>query len=151
MKATKEKYQGFTVFECLVALLVISLVALLINDLIRVEKQLRESNQLKSAIKWHLFLIQLENSSQGWQYVSSTQQSITFKDRLDNHSDNYLIIEGGQKQLKKRKRGGYEPLLFEVADWSVRESQKGLRLKVEMSDGGHYESLFYQWQQGSEE
>ena len=79
MKATKEKYQGFTVFECLVALLVISLVALLINDLIRVEKQLRESNQLKSAIKWHLFLIQLENSSQGWQYVVQLSSQLLSK------------------------------------------------------------------------
>lgn len=144
-KQAAEANKGLTLLECVIALGTISLLVLVLMGIIKIVQRTTEQRLLSSELTWHLFLIQLANTSATWQLTSIEPKRIVFQDMADEQSTNVITIEKYHNQLKKQKRGGYDVLLLNIADVIFYETGEGIALKVVMEDSKTYEALFPLW------
>ena len=92
-----KKYAGFTMLECLVALVVLSCMCQLFQLMIQqsfIGNQYLKNNDSKS---WHIFLIQLEKECQKLVFQTGSAQEISF---LDSETNKTISI-----QIKEDKDG----------------------------------------------
>lgn len=148
-KARQDKFdsiKGVTLLECVVALSVMMIVLLLLMDALQLATRTSEKDFVSSELTWHLFLIQLANTSDKWELVKVEPERLVFRDLNEAGMDNRLSIEKYHSQIKKQKRGGYDALLLGVSQVKFFEGSKGVVLNVEMKDGKSYQALFPFWQ-----
>lgn len=137
--------KGLTLLECVIALAVMMIVLLLLMDGLKLMNKTSDGDFLSSELTWHLFLIQLANTSKKWELVKVEPKRIVFKDLNETGIDNELIIENYHSQIKKQKRGGYDALLLGVSQAKFVEESQGVVLAVEMQDGKSYQAVFPLW------
>ena len=105
-----KKYAGFTMLECLVALVVLSCMCQLFQLMIQqsfIGNQYLKNNDSKS---WHIFLIQLEKECQKLVFQTGSAQEISF---LDSETNKTISIQIKEDKIIKRVNGkGYQPLLM---------------------------------------
>ena len=92
-KEPNKKYAGFTMLECLVALVVLSCMCQLFQLMIQqsfIGNQYLKNNDSKS---WHIFLIQLEKECQKLVFQTGSAQEISFLDSETNKTISIQIKE----------------------------------------------------------
>lgn len=142
------KNAGFTLLEAVVALFVVSLICLSFSWLVAIGQKLTTKDQLTHELAWHVFLIQLENAAEKWEFQQVAENRLYFIDRLDG--DKEIIIEHYRHQIKKAKNRGYEPLLFNVQEMQVQQTEKGVEMEVVFNDNREYQAYFSRWQAKTE-
>ncbi|MBM7688808.1 prepilin-type N-terminal cleavage/methylation domain-containing protein [Enterococcus ureilyticus] len=122
-----DKYLGFTLIECLLALLILSSICLLFSACIKnvavVTKQLKSEREKE----WHIFLIQLENELVNCYYEKTQTNKIVLKNKKNG---NVVWIEYKLGKIVKVENGGYQPLLTEVKTATFNEEGKTIVIKV---------------------
>lgn len=147
----KERNQGFTLLEGIIALVVVGLITSSFNWLFPLAAQLNREEMITSSNDWHLFLNQLENSLTEWEYVnvSADQKKVNLIDRVDQETPFEILFLKQPRQetgvIIKRKRGGYEPVLMQVKEAQFSASPNYVTLEVILGDGKVYEAKIYQW------
>lgn len=132
------KNRAFTLLECLVAMLVLSLSLLMLTA---VFLQVPKVNQLIAAKKeqeWQAFFIQFERELQGCTYVSASSRELLLK----NSKNQTVKINLANRILKKQENNGYQPLLTEVESVNFEQKNTIVELSIMFTNGekkiGHW-------------
>lgn len=132
------KTKGFTLIECLLALMVLSISLLMVDAII---KQIPQVNQQLSARKdqeWHIFLLQLERELAACTYISVTTYTLI----LHNAQNKTVTIDRINGVIRKRENNGYQPLLTEVSGLTYQKINESIRFTVTFENG---EQKIGQW------
>lgn len=135
-------YHGFTLFECLVSLVVLSVILVSFSWFFQIYERL-PANQSDSARLWHLFILNSEGTSREWDLLKVEEKRLFFKDR---RTDATLKIELVSGQLRKRQGRSSELLLEGIKRVNYRVDELGVRMDVTFNDGKSYQGNFPQWQ-----
>ncbi|EJH6408013.1 TPA: ComGF family competence protein [Enterococcus faecalis] len=135
-----KKYAGFTMLECLVALVVLSCMCQLFQLMIQqsfIGNQYLKNNDSKS---WHIFLIQLEKECQKLVFQTGSAQEISF---LDSETNKTISIQIKEDKIIKRVNGkGYQPLLIGIKNGQFKNEGQSFTLKVTFTSGKTFDSFF---------
>lgn len=116
-------YSGFTLIECLLALIILTVICLLFSASIKnaavVTKHLKNEREKE----WHIFVIQLENELRNCRYEKSQENRIILKNKKN---DKIVWIEYKLGKIIKVENGGYHPLLTEVKQANFKEEGKSI-------------------------
>ncbi|WP_235032890.1 competence type IV pilus minor pilin ComGF [Enterococcus sp. CSURQ0835] len=123
MKSQKNK--GFTLLECLVALLMLAGILLVISGLIKYTEKTERQLSYYQEREWHVFLFQLEHELRQATYREVKNNQIIFEDQL-------VIKQLNDKLIKSK---GYQPLLTNVKQFTCYETKGGVEYEVEFSQG----------------
>lgn len=146
MKNKTARFSGFTLVEGLLSLLILSFLVMLMQLFVTASLKMSSYTQKKCALEWHLFLTQLENTSQGWQVQKVESQRLTLiSEKEEGGKREPFEITPHKNQLKMKKRGGYEPLLTKVVSSHFSINNQEVSIAVVMEDGKKYQSLFPKW------
>lgn len=135
-----KKYAGFTMLECLVALVVLSCMCQLFQLMIQqsfIGNQYLKNNDSKS---WHIFLIQLEKECQKLVFQTGSAQEISF---LDSETNKTISIQIKEDKIIKRVNGkGYQPLLIGIKNGQFKNEGQSFTLEVTFTSGKTFDSFF---------
>lgn len=134
-----KKYAGFTILECLVALVVLSCMCQLFQLMIQqsfIGNQYLKNNDSKS---WHIFLIQLEKECQKLVFQTGSAQEISF---LDSETNKTISIQIKEDKIIKRVNGkGYQPLLIGIKNGQFKNEGQSFTLEVTFTSGKTFDSF----------
>lgn len=142
-RKSSKGYSGFTLIECLVALVALTLIISSFSWLLQIEKKLAVANQGDSARQWHLFVVSIEGRSREWQLVKVEPQQLYFRESADG---DLLWLEFSAGKLRKRKGRSSELMLENVKEVVFAVGDLGVRMDVTFKDGKNYQGNFSQWQ-----
>ncbi|OTN77758.1 hypothetical protein A5886_002859 [Enterococcus sp. 8G7_MSG3316] len=123
--------KGFTLLECVLALVILSVSLLMIDGII---KQIPKVNQQITARKdqeWHIFLLQLERELATCTYISVTDYTLF----LQSAENNTVTIDRINGVIRKRDNNGYQPLLTEVSGLRYQKINESIRFTVTFENG----------------
>lgn len=132
MKAKlKNRSRGFTLLECLVALLVLSGSILLLHGLIKHIGKVEEQLSVYHSREWEVGILQLEHELKGFNYVKTEPLRIV----LNDGSENQAKIERSNSTVRKSYKGGHQPLFTQVYSFNCRQVGQVVELNVTFNDG----------------
>ncbi|KAF1299626.1 hypothetical protein BAU15_00140 [Enterococcus sp. JM4C] len=126
-----KSYSGFTLLECLIALIVLSGLFLLIGPFIQITQETHQQLQQTKEKEWEIFLVQLEYELQEDLFVKVEGDTFYLK----NSTGGDVLIEPYQHLIRKKENGGHQPMLTEVATFKAKQENKQIRLEVVFLDG----------------
>lgn len=138
-------FKGFTLLECVISLMVLTLIIQSFSWFLQIERQSVRSKGRSSSLEWHLFATNLDNASENWRFIKMENELIWFKDSQEREGDNLFFIEQVNYQLRKRKHNGVELLLENVEAVWYSTSETKIRMEVTFTDGKKYRGDFPQW------
>lgn len=139
-------YEGFTLMECLVSLVALGLVILSFSWFLQIEQKLiNRSKGVSTALEWHLFTANLDNTSANWSFVKVEDETIWFREVSEGEGTTLFFIEHVNGQLRKRKNSGIELLLDHVEKISYGVNGADVRMDVVFTDGQKFQGVFPQW------
>lgn len=139
-------YQGFTLIECLVSLVVLGIIILSFGWFLQIESKLANRPRgLTSSLEWHLFTTNLDNTSQNWRFLKLENGNIWFSEPAGKEGNDIFFIDFVSSQLRKRKNNGVELLLDNVDNVSYSIGEVDIRMDVTFTDGKKYQGIFPQW------
>ncbi|EOI03081.1 prepilin-type N-terminal cleavage/methylation domain-containing protein [Enterococcus moraviensis ATCC BAA-383] len=123
----KRSFLGFTLIECLLALLLLSIISMLFSASIK--NTATVSNYLKSEKEkeWHIFVIQLEEELKNCRYEKTQANKIILRNKKNN---NNVWIEYKLGKIVKVENGGYHPLLMKVKEAVFSEVNHTIEMQV---------------------
>lgn len=131
LKNDRQNYQGFTLWEGLLGLLVLSLSVLLFSSLLINAQYFTKQLENTETKTWNIFLLQLANERQEFLIQNITTNKITF---FDPEKQESFSLEFKQNKLVKSKNNGYQPLLVEVKMANFEQFDSAVLLTVRLSD-----------------
>ena len=111
------KSKGFTLLECLLSLWVLAIFLLLISGIVKHLAPVNQQIMARKDQEWHVFLFQLERELSTCTYLSVSETTLY----LRSSQNNSVTIDRINRVLRKRDNNGYQPLLTEVTDVSLRK------------------------------
>ena len=124
-----KKYAGFTMLECLVALVVLSCMCQLFQLMIQ-----------QSFIGNQYLKIQLEKECQKLVFQTGSAQEISF---LDSETNKTISIQIKEDKIIKRVNGkGYQPLLIGIKNGQFKNEGQSFTLEVTFTSGKTFDSFF---------
>jgi competence protein ComGF len=133
------KSRGFTLWECLLSLVILGLSTLLLNGIIRQIPQTNRQLFARKDQEWHIFLIQLERELEACTYLTVYSQALY----LRSGGDNLVTIDRINGKVRKKDNGGYHPLLTEVSLLTFEKLASAIQFTVTFENG---EVRIGQWQ-----
>ncbi|MBO1308197.1 prepilin-type N-terminal cleavage/methylation domain-containing protein [Enterococcus sp. 669A] len=127
----QRRSQGFTLLECLVALLVLSGSILLLHGLIKHISKVEQQLSVYHNREWEVGLLQLENELKGFEYYNTEAHALVLKDNVNND----VRIERINSTVRKSYKGGHQPLFTQVYAFKCRKVGKTVELNVTFNDG----------------
>lgn len=124
------KSKGFTLIECLLVLLLLSVSLLMTTSIFL---QIAPINRQLSARKdqeWHVFLIQLERELKDCTFFHVNSHTLYLKN--EKGQDVRINIINGR--LRKQENNGFQPLLTEVADLAFEKKDEMIQFTVTFSN-----------------
>lgn len=121
------RFSGFTLIECLVSLMILSLMCLFFSTAIRHVVNVTHHLQSENERMWHIFLIQLEHELKNCQYQKIEDQAIVLINQTNQHQVQIVFKKG---KIIKVDNGGYQPLLMNVKEIVFKEEGKSIYLTV---------------------
>lgn len=120
-------YQGFTLLEYLVALLVFSCICGLFSGF--VQQTTRSSKQVMNTEgkQWQIFLIQLENELAGLELQQISSKELLLLNRRNQHK---ILIQFKGDKVIKRDNGGYQPLLTGLSEASFQQQDHKISIQA---------------------
>ncbi|MGX7131012.1 MULTISPECIES: competence type IV pilus minor pilin ComGF [Enterococcus] len=133
----RQIHRGFTLLECLFALLILSGFLLLTNGTIQHHKQLAPLLMRRNRQEFEVFLIQLENELQERTFEKSTATEINFKTHVVDTVPSVIrtTIKVQNEMIIKNENGGYHPLLVDVKKVLFHQTDTGIDIKVWFFNG----------------
>ncbi|KAF1301925.1 competence type IV pilus minor pilin ComGF [Candidatus Enterococcus willemsii] len=128
------KTKGFTLLECVIALLLLSLSLLVIPTMIQQSKRINHHVLGRDDQTWHVFLIQLENKLSEGEFSHIKNNKIyfyKFREKTNVPYECQIELNQTKGELVIREDGGYEPILTEVQ--SLRVIQEVNRVLIEIT------------------
>lgn len=113
------KLTAFTLLEALLALLMLGGICSIFSAVITHNLAVKENLAQTPTKEWENFLIQLQRETTGYTLEKITSMRITLKrstqgkDSDVSEEDPYIYIERYEDVIRKRKKNGYQPLLFD--------------------------------------
>lgn len=102
------KRSGFTLLECIISLLVVSMITVLIQLALPAVNQLQTAS-LKDTTDWYLFLERLEDDQKNFSLVDVQKSYLVLSSTTS--SDQYIVQGGRQAIYLRTNHGGYLPIL----------------------------------------
>lgn len=131
-KKIKRYYlKGFTISECLVSLLVLSIICLLFSSILTNVRVTTVQLKNSSKKEWQVFLIQLENELKSCQYQSVDINKFIFKNKKN---EKIIWVEFKLGKIVKVENGGYQPMLMNVKQAVFEEESNYIRLTIIFED-----------------
>ncbi|WP_137597497.1 competence type IV pilus minor pilin ComGF [Paucilactobacillus kaifaensis] len=135
------KKSGFTLIECILALLITSMVAMLIGLFLH-SFQKNDHQTIDESAQWYLFLRELESPTHQFQLMSCSDHRLMLNSPI---SVKYYQLNGKSTHLYlslQENGGGYLPLLDRVKDFHAQQiSDRQVELKVETLSGHKYDNI----------
>ncbi|MGX6978829.1 competence type IV pilus minor pilin ComGF [Vagococcus elongatus] len=134
----KQNYQGFTLLEALVALLVLLLTCSFFVGLIRGTQQLIHDDGAQNHMEWHLFLNQLTHELTNLTLVEVGEDYLKLIEKGPKNEIYRTTIElyYRRQMIRKSTNGGHQPLLLHVRKAKFKEVATGvIEINVELLDG----------------
>lgn len=128
------KNSGFTLLECLVALLMLSGVLLLFSSLIQHAHKMEQSLSGYHQLEWEIFLLQLDNEMENVTYKQSSRGEIVGETESEGRTVT-VVINTVNKKIVKHQSGGHQPLLTGVKEFVCQENNQGVDFHVTFTDG----------------
>jgi competence protein ComGF len=125
------KTSGFTLIECLLALVVLSVSLLMVDGIIKQIPQVNQQLSDRKDQEWHIFLLQLERELATCTYISVSDYTLF----LRSAENNIVTIDRINGVIRKRDNGGYQPLLTEVRGLSYQKVNESIRFTVTFENG----------------
>ncbi|HPR81466.1 MAG TPA: competence type IV pilus minor pilin ComGF [Enterococcus sp.] len=132
------KYKGFTLVECLLALLVFSLCLLLVPRMIIQSKHMNEVVLGRHEQEWHVFLLQFEQKLSEGEFVKAQGSKVFFnKPRAVENKVYECRIEYNAKnqEIVIRDDGGYEPILTSVENVTFIQYPYSVTFEITFNNG----------------
>ncbi|WP_348920598.1 competence type IV pilus minor pilin ComGF [Enterococcus rotai] len=123
----QHKFSGFTLIECLLALLVLSIICLLFSASIKNAVVVTSRLKSEREKEWQIFMIQLENEVKSCHYEKTQSNKIILTNTKNNKK---VWIEHKLGKIVKVDNGGYQPLLTEVKQAIFKEEGKYVMIEV---------------------
>ncbi|MEO1773145.1 competence type IV pilus minor pilin ComGF [Candidatus Enterococcus ferrettii] len=130
-KKERWRIKGFTLLECLVALLVLSGSLLLLDGLIKHMTKMEQQLTAYHSREWEVGLLQLENELAGFDYSNTEAHRIVLKDK----EGSTLKIERANSTVRKNYKNGHQPLFTQVYAFSCQEVDHTVEFDVTFNDG----------------
>lgn len=135
------KRKGFTLIECILALLVTSMVVILIGLLLHsFEKSDHQS--IDESAQWYLFLRELESPTHQFQLMRCSDHRLMLNSPV---SVKYYQLNGKSSHLYlslQENGGGYLPLLDHVRTFHAQQiSDRQVEIEVETISGHKYDNI----------
>ena len=132
--------KGFTLFECLCALLIAGLVCLLLAGMMSQLKISHRQLGKRHSREFEVFMLQLPQVLAGCQEPVLLSNGIEFKKKsIQNGNEMMIAVRLRYRHLSKRvfknENGGNEMLLTEVKAFRCNIAPEGVKLVVEFLDG----------------
>lgn len=132
LKKSNKSWQGFTLLEAMVGLMVLSLSMLLFTGLLENAKFLEKYLAHSEEKNWSIFLLQLESECRGYNINEVKSNQIKFVHSTTNEAF-FLKYKNGK--IIKSKNKGYQPLLLNVKAANFEKSTSGAKLSVLLENG----------------
>lgn len=134
------KSRGFTLIECILALLVTSMVVFLIGLFLHsFEKS--DHQTIDESAQWYLFLRELESPAHQFQLMNCSDHRLMLNSPV---SVKYYQLNGKSSHLYlslQENGGGYLPLLDHVKVFHAQQiSDQQVKFKVETTSGHKYDN-----------
>lgn len=126
-----QQYKGFTLLECLVALLVLGGSLLLLDGLIKHVAKVEQQLTAYHSREWEVGLLQLENELAGLNYRKTEAHRIVLEDK----SKITVKIEKANSTVRKSYKNGHQPLFTRVYAFNCREVNHTVEFDVTFKDG----------------
>lgn len=123
------KNKGFTLLECLVALLMLSGLLLLISGLFKHVQQTEKVVSSHNEREWQVFLLQLENELEEVEIHTVKQNQI-----LGVEEEKSVKIYLVNKKIAKSKNNGHQPLLTGVKKFTCQQEGAVISFEVTFTD-----------------
>lgn len=130
MKGKIDKFEGFTLIECLVALLVVSYMLMMFSLLIQVIKQVQQETKLNSRKEFGIFLLQLEQETIDYELEAVIDNKIFFR----NNKNVQVQVRQVGARLDKKENGGTHPLLTQIKSFNAKQIDYAVEIEVVFSD-----------------
>lgn len=127
-KLKESRNAGFTLLECLVALLVLSGMLLTFSFLIQAGRQLIDTVSGSREKEFEVFLQQLENEVQGYQLAEVKDNTISFL-------QDKTVIKIRWINNRVDKTPGTQPLLTGVRHFTAVQAGHSIEMEVVFEDG----------------
>ena len=128
---THKIFSGFTLLECLLALLVLSTLFLFIGQFVQTTQIIHQQLQQTKDKEWEVFLIQLEYELKEDSFIKVANNTLYLKSTTGKE----VLIQPYQTMIRKRKNGGHQPMLTEVASFTASKENQQIQLEVIFLDG----------------
>lgn len=119
------KNNAFTLIECLVALLVMSLFLTGTLTAFRQSKEVSQSVYGRNRQEWYIFLVQLDNKMAEGKFSKVTDTKLYYNkenETTGGEFEGYIELSRQNKEIVIREKGGYEPILTEVSQLKFRQN-----------------------------
>lgn len=131
MRENSKAHNGFTLMECLIALLVLSGMLVTFSLLISTGKQMIEAVDGSSKKEFEVFLLQLEREVQDYEFRGVEDNVLSFrKDKTVSVS----VRQSGERVDKKDNKGT-QPLLTSVKNFKAMQKECTVEIEVTFIDG----------------
>ena len=132
--------EGFTIIECIFALMVMAMTILLIQLVLPSALHLQDDS-LKNNTDWYLFIERLEDPRCHFQIskVKSNQLII-----IDRNNEEYQIESGKHAVFLRSVHGGYLPILTNYRPGSIKYHQltsRNVYVTAKMLDGEEKDAI----------
>lgn len=126
-----KSFSGFTLLECLIALMILSTLFLFIGQFIHTTQVIQQQLQRTKEKEWEVFLIQLEYELKDDYFVKVEDNTLYLKSERGEE----VLIQPYQTMVRKRKNGGHQPMLTDVASFTLRKEKEQIQLEVVFLNG----------------
>lgn len=130
--------KGFTLLECVIALLLLSLSLLVIPMMMQQSKQINHQVLGRDEQAWHVFLIQLENKLSEGKFSHIKNNKIyfyKFREKTNVPYECRIELNQSKGELVIREDGGYEPILTEVQSLRITQETKRVLIEITFLNG----------------
>lgn len=122
---------GFTLMECLLALLVLSYMLLIFSFLTKIIEETQCEMKLNSRKEFEVFLLQLEQETQGYELEAVIDNKIFLK----RNSSVQIQIKQVGTRIDKKDSGGTQPLLTQINRFKAKHRNHAVEIEVTFNDG----------------
>lgn len=141
----KNKYQAFTLIECLVALSVLSLIFLMLSGVFTQSQEMNRRIQGRQKLEWHVFLVQLENQFALGNFKNVSKGELIFnRTKLHEGKSVTFAIKRSQKMkaVYLSDNGGTEVMLTQVENLEFQRIGEVILFTITFTNG---EKRIGQW------
>lgn len=132
------RFQGFTLMECLVSLTVVSLFFLMISGTFRQSQEISRIVESREELEWQIFLVQFDKIAEKGTFRSVSSTGLVF-DRHELHEGKVVGLaikySANKQYIYLSNNGGTEPILTQVQSLVFEQDGQSILFTVTFLNG----------------